>query len=191
MCSGYIWQGILFMFILQLVFLSCLHVQNHNKWNKRTEKCHDAYEIPDLLKPHAGVLEIHYQKTPTSPLLRAIAMYQGPFLNGIFSEWAQVLRIDLETKYQTALMNLANYRACKRNFPGAVRLLETVLTTDPYNEEAPYQLQVTLLEAGETVAALQQLRKYAKLCREEMGADLPPRFSQCRRRITTLLASTV
>ena len=124
-------------------------------------------------------------------LEKAIALYDGPFLNGVYSEWCQVIRTDLEIKYHIALMDLATFRARNKDYGSAARLLETVVTTDPYNEDARYQLIANFLEAGETVAASQQLRKYAKLCQEEMGTGLSPRFIQCYKRIITLLPSKV
>ncbi len=111
-------------------------------------------------------------------LEEAVALYHGPFLSGIDSEWCQVLSANLAIKHHTALINLARYRTCRMDFAGAASLLESVVTTDPYNEEAQFQLIANSLEAGETASALQQLRYYAKLCMEDMGADLPPRFLQ-------------
>ncbi len=119
-------------------------------------------------------------------LEKAVALYHGSFLNGIYSDWCQVLRTNLESKYHTALINLAACKARKKNFGRAARLLETVVTTDPYNEEAQYQLIQNLLDTGESVAASQELRKYAKLCREELACDLSPRFARCYRRIAML-----
>jgi len=124
-------------------------------------------------------------------LEQAIALYNGPFLSGIYSDWCQELRTDLEIKYHAALMDLATYHTGKKNHRIAARLLETVITTDPYNEQAQYQLLLIFLENKEIGAALQQLRKYAKLCREEMGTDLPPRFIQCHKRIISLLPPQV
>ena len=123
-------------------------------------------------------------------LEEAILLYQGPFLNGVYSDWCQVFRDDLEIKFHTTLIKLAAYQAGKKNFRRGSELLETVVSADPYNEEAQYQRIVYLLDSGEVVAALQQLRKYAKLCLEELGAALSPRFNECHKRITTLLPSS-
>lgn len=113
-----------------------------------------------------------------SHLLEAIALYQGSFLSGINSEWCQLLRISLEMKYHSALVNLAAFHARHRNFRQAARLLETVVATDPYNEDAQYQLIASLFESGEAGTASRHLYTYARLCREEMGVDPPLRFTQ-------------
>ena len=119
-------------------------------------------------------------------LKEAVALYHGHFLYGIYSEWCQTLRTNLEIKYHTALINLAACLAKNKIFVGATKLLETVVADDPYNDEAQYQLIIDLLEASETAAAFQQLRKYAKLCKDEMGTDLPPRFERFHNQMAML-----
>lgn len=116
-------------------------------------------------------------------LTKAVELYQGPFLNGFNSEWCHDLRLDLELKYHTALMNLAGYYASRKSYLRAVELLEQVVKEDSYNEEAQYQLIEGYLNAAEPFAALQQLRSYSRVCLEELGDDLSPRFMECHRRI--------
>jgi LuxR family transcriptional regulator, maltose regulon positive regulatory protein len=116
-------------------------------------------------------------------LAKAAELYQGPFLSGFNSEWCHDLRLDLELKYHTVLMNLAGYYASRKTYLRAVELLEEVVKEDPYNEEAQYQLIEGYLNVTEPFAALQQLRSYSRVCLEELGDDLSPRFVECHRRI--------
>jgi DNA-binding SARP family transcriptional activator len=111
-------------------------------------------------------------------LLKAVELYQGPFLNGFYSKWCQDLREELELKYHTALMSLAGYYTSRKNYLQAVELLEKVVKEDPYNEEAQYQLIEGYLNVDEPFAALQQLRRYSRICLEELGDDLSRRFLQ-------------
>lgn len=124
-------------------------------------------------------------------LLKALDLYQGPFLNGFYSEWCQILRTDLELKYHTALLTLASHRAAKGNFLQSAELLEKVITADPFNEEAQYQLIESYLMAKEPFVALERLRAYAKLSRDELGADLSRTFIDVQNRIITLLQSSL
>jgi ATP/maltotriose-dependent transcriptional regulator MalT/DNA-binding SARP family transcriptional activator len=121
-------------------------------------------------------------------LLKAIEFYQGTFLNGFHSEWCHRLRTDLELKYHTALMTLASYHISRGNSPQAAELLERVVELDSFNEEAQLQLINCYLQAKDPFLALQHLRKYAKISREELGADLPARFADCHRSIMTLIS---
>jgi LuxR family maltose regulon positive regulatory protein len=116
-------------------------------------------------------------------LSKAVELYQGPFLNGFNSEWCHDLRLDLELRYHTALMNLAGYYASRKNYLRAVELLEKVVKEDPYDEEAQYQIIDGYLNANEPFAALHQLRRYSRICLEELGDDLSSRFVECHKRI--------
>jgi LuxR family maltose regulon positive regulatory protein len=120
-------------------------------------------------------------------LSEAVALYRGPFLNGFHSEWCDDLREDLQLKYHAALMSLAGYHTSRKNYLRAVDLLEQVVKEDSYNEEAQYQLLVGYLNIGEPFAALQQLRKYSRICLEELGIDLSPRFLECHERILSAI----
>jgi DNA-binding SARP family transcriptional activator len=116
-------------------------------------------------------------------LLKAVELYQGPFLNGFYSKWCQDLREELELKYHSALMSLAGYYTSRKNYLQAVELLEKVVKEDPYNEEAQYQLIEGYLNVDEPFTALQQLRRYSRICLEELGDDLSRRFLVCHERI--------
>jgi LuxR family transcriptional regulator, maltose regulon positive regulatory protein len=123
-------------------------------------------------------------------LSKAIELYQGPFLNGFNSDWCYDLRTDLQLKYHSALMNLAGYYTSRKTYLRAVELLEQVVEEDAYNEEAQYQLVQGYLNINEPFAALQQLRRYSRICLEELGTDLSPRFVECHRRILKAIPSS-
>jgi len=106
----------------------------------------------------------------------AVEIYDGPFLNGYYSEWCERSRTDLELKFHTALMTLAEYHSARGEFLISVDLLAKVVESDPYNEEAQYRLVENYIEANQPLTALQNLRTYAEVCREELGIQLPQRF---------------
>ena len=109
-------------------------------------------------------------------LLMAIEKYDGPFLNGYYSDWCERSRTDLELKFHTALMTLAEYHSARADFLTSVELLGKVVESDPYNEEAQYRLIENYIEANEPLTALQTWRTYAGICRKELGIQLPQRF---------------
>jgi DNA-binding SARP family transcriptional activator len=93
----------------------------------------------------------------------------------------------MELKYHTALMTLASYHAAKGEYATATDLLEQVVTVDPFNEEAQYQLIECHILNRDPFAALQRLRKYARLSLEELGTNLPQRFALCHRKIVEMV----
>lgn len=111
-------------------------------------------------------------------LEQATALYKGPFLPEFYSEWCETLRRELETRYHRSLVILAGYYAAKGDFDRSCELLRVVLSADPLDEEANYQLVLNQCKAGEHVSGLKHLRHYEKLLMEELGCPLPPRFSQ-------------
>lgn len=123
-------------------------------------------------------------------LKKAIDCYKGPFLHGFYSEWCQELRNELELKFHAALMTLASYYTTRGKFQDAAGLLARVVAADPYNEEAQYQLIECYIDSSQPFAALQQLRRYARLCLEELGVDLPKRMLHCHERIQSLIPRT-
>jgi DNA-binding SARP family transcriptional activator len=122
-------------------------------------------------------------------LSKAVELHAGPFLNGYDSEWCDELRFDVGAKYQAALMNLAAYQTAGGNFQRAIELLEKIIATDPWDEEAQYQCIQNYINCEDPFQALQQLRKFDRLSAVELGCDLPPRFTECRRRIQLLMPS--
>lgn len=84
-------------------------------------------------------------------------------------------------------MNLAAYQTASGNFQQAIELMDKVIDSDPYNEEAQYQCIQNYINCEEPFLALQQLKKFAKLSAEELGCNLPARFSECHQRIKHLM----
>ena len=128
-------------------------------------------------------------KNPRAESLNeAIHLYEGPFLDGVSSDWCQDIRSDLELKHHGALMRLASSYASNGDYLGAAGLLENLVAADSYHhEEAQYQLVNSYLDANEPFVALERLRKYSKVSLDELGSNLPPRFEECHRRIQNLM----
>ena len=124
-------------------------------------------------------------------LLTAVEMYGGPFLSGYYSDWCERSRTELELKFHTALMTLAEYHSARAEFLRSVELLSKVVESDPYNEEAQYRLIENYIEANEPLTALQTLRTFAGVCREDLGIQLPPRFVHIHQRILSHAPPTI
>jgi len=166
----------------QAVFYECVLVESGGyRINPAVAINFDVDEFHHHLRLSAGRPHDNYARA--EHLQKAIELYDGPFLNGFYSDWCDSYRADLEMKYHTALMNLADYHTRRADFPQSAELLTKVVQSDPYNEEAQYRLIETYIAANEQLVALQHLRTFARICREELGIQLPQRFAECRDRI--------
>jgi DNA-binding SARP family transcriptional activator len=130
------------------------------------------------------------QEARAECLLRAKEIYEGPFLTGVYTEWCEELRSEMELKYHTALLTLASYHTAKGEHAPAADLLEKIVLADPFNEEAQYQLIECHLQNEDPYAAMQRLRKYARLSVEELGSNLSQRFAECHRKIIKMVPAS-
>ncbi len=118
----------------------------------------------------------------------AIELYRGPFAEEFYSEWAEGLRDRLHSESLRALTTLAGLYASRRQYDEAAGCLERVLERDRYNENAAFELATFRARAGDASSALSFLESYRKGFEEEIGAQLPPRFTELRSRIAAGVA---
>lgn len=104
-------------------------------------------------------------------LTEATALYGGPLLDEVYSEWCEPLRRSLEQKYQQALLEMARHALAAGKHSRASELLEMVLTSDPYDEAAVLMLAQAHLSRGDAPAALRRLRDYIKVASEELELE--------------------
>lgn len=116
---------------------------------------------------------------------KALALYEGPFAEVFYSEWAEALRHRLEERSHGALASVGGYLAGKGDFQGAANCMERVLESNRLNEEAAYALATYRMRAGQPVAALAFIDDYRRSYESELGERLPERFSQLRAAIAS------
>ena len=114
---------------------------------------------------------------------KAIALYDGPFAEVFFSEWAETVRMRLAERSNAALSAVAGYLAGKNDFEGAASCMERVLQGNRLNEEAAFALATYRNRAGQPVAALAFIDDYRRSYEAEYGERVPERFTQLRERI--------
>lgn len=93
----------------------------------------DAYHLnPDAtywcdVQEFQGLLR-EAQKLPAgtparaAKLQAALSLYQGPFLKGVYADWSETLRREIEGKYRSALASLAAYHAARKEYSEAIPL---------------------------------------------------------------------
>lgn len=172
--------------VRQALFFDCIQAYDAGyRINPDVPVGFDLEEFRNCLKlagaPEAG------QEERQQNLSKAVELHAGPFLGGYDYEWCDELRSEVEAKYQAALMNLAAHQTASGNFRQAIELLEKVIASDPWDEEAQYQCIQNYIYCGDPFLALQQLRRFARLLAEELGRKLPSRFLECHQRIRRLM----
>jgi DNA-binding SARP family transcriptional activator len=110
---------------------------------------------------------------------RAVALYQGPFLDGFhlpgadeFSRWVERERMTLAHDHLRSLEALARASLAQGNAPEAVSWWRRIAALDPLNARFTIGLMEALVASGDRAGAIKQSHVYHLLVEQEL--DLPP-----------------
>ena len=114
-------------------------------------------------------------------LVRAVALYTGPFLDGVhladapgFERWAEEERGRIAREARNALRELANRARAAGNGPARIAWLERLVALDPLDAPAVASLMNAHVAAGDRAAAVRCGRAYESAIRSELDADPAP-----------------
>lgn len=116
-------------------------------------------------------------------LERAIALYQGDYLEQVDSPWVMPERERLRREHQAALLSLARLRLAGGDAQWAVELYQRVLQLEPYDEEAWRGLMLAQAQAGNRAAAVEAFHRLRHLLRDDLGLDPSPETQQAYRQV--------
>ncbi|GBC76044.1 Transcriptional regulatory protein MoaR1 [bacterium HR07] len=108
----------------------------------------------------------------TESLERAIALYRGTPLVGIYEDWAIAESERLQSLYLDALEQLAEIYQAQRKFQKAIPGWEKVIQIVPWHERAHRELITLYALGGDRTAALRQYREYCEILQREL--HVPP-----------------
>jgi predicted ATPase/DNA-binding SARP family transcriptional activator len=110
-------------------------------------------------------------KSGTLPALeRAVALYQGPLLEGCTEEWAPQERLAREQACLSALQKLADAATAAGDHRGAAVYWRRAVGIDPLSDGARRGLMGALAQSGDANGALQVYRAFVELLRSDPKA---------------------
>jgi LuxR family maltose regulon positive regulatory protein len=112
-------------------------------------------------------------------LQRAIALYQGDFLEDCYADWCLLTRERLRERCLQALDELAGRLLAKRQYRQAIRMLRRGLEMDDLREK--FMRAYTL--SGRRSQALTQYQCCAEILERELGTAPSPETTALYRRI--------
>jgi predicted ATPase/DNA-binding SARP family transcriptional activator len=111
-------------------------------------------------------------------LQEAVALYQGPFLEGfsipdstLFEEWVLLKREELGRQVLQTLHHLADHYEQQGRYDQALPYAWRQLELEPWREEAHQQLMCLLAVEGQRSEALAQYETCRRLLAEELGVE--------------------
>jgi DNA-binding SARP family transcriptional activator/TolB-like protein len=121
----------------------------------------------------------------------AVALYGGPFLDGVFlrdapelERWVATTRATLGDQFAAALEALAARAAEKGDTAGRLRWWRRRAELDPLGARIARNYMEALAVAGDREAAIRHARAYEALVQSELGAPADPSVSTLAREIS-------
>lgn len=111
-------------------------------------------------------------------LRQAIKLYQQPYLQDLYMEWADRRREELRNSYLDTLSRLASIESKGKRFGEAKKLYERIVSVDPYRDEAHLSLMKCLALSGAPSAAIAHFKRYKSLLRKELNSEPLPELQE-------------
>ncbi len=162
----------------------------HGKYriNPSLDVWFDVNEFGHLLNQTGNNPNSDMDFLPT--LEHAVQLYRGPFLNEVYSDWAETKRRVLEDRYLKDISFLAKLYSERGQHAKAVTLLEKFISTDPYNDEVYCQLMEQYLAMNNEVSASRVYRRYIETVACEMDCLPSARMHTLHNRLLTVKKTT-
>jgi len=149
----------------------------------------DQYSLHPSIRIWYDVSEFErYLHSATNPKLtdlersetlrQAIKLYQAPYLQYLYMEWADRRREELRNGYLEALSRLAKIESQEKRFGEAKKLYERIVSVDPYRDEAHLSLMKCLTLSGAPSAAIAHYNRYKALLRKELNSEPLPELQE-------------
>ena len=139
--------------------------------NPRTPIAYDAREFVEHARYAGRAREGEGEDDWSAHLTAATHLYHGPFLATFDSEWAVIARRQYEQDYVDCLLALARRALRHDGLDEAISLSESVVETDPLNEEAVMVLMRAHARAGALDLATRSYRRLHRLMDTELELE--------------------
>lgn len=130
-------------------------------------------------------------------LARAVALYRGPFLDGVsaphnpdYESWMMLERRTLERRYRDTLHALVEEFSRSGDYDRAIRYANRYLEIDPLDESIHQRLMALYAARGDRGAALQQYRQCEDLLERELGVCPLPETCALHQSVLRSIEST-
>jgi DNA-binding SARP family transcriptional activator len=129
-----------------------------------------AAETTDNAQKHAGLLQ------------KAVTLYQGTLLPGLYDEWILAKREELDQQYVRALEQLTALYADDRDYTAAIRVAQRLLRHDPLNEPIYLRLMEFYAHQNDRARALHTYHTCVTVLARELdiapGAEVQRLYEQ-------------
>lgn len=132
----------------------------HVEWRNDAPVWLDIAEFLDCVRDDA-----------VKSLQRAIALYRGPFLEGIYDNWCVEERYRHEEQYLSAISHISEIYRARGEYVQALECARLILKEDPLREDAHRMAMEALYQLNQRAAALEQFAACKQVLNAELNAE--------------------
>lgn len=115
---------------------------------------------------------------------KAEALYQGPFMEGYYADWAVYLKENLELKFVEILEIMMDHFFDKRRFEVANEYANRLLDIDNCHQEAHICLMTSYVKQGKPAQAIRQYQTCTQVFKDELNLSPPSEMAEMYLEIT-------
>lgn len=115
---------------------------------------------------------------------KAEALYQGPFMEGYYADWAVYLKENLEIKYTEILETMMDHFFNKERYEVACDYANRLLQLDNCHQEAHITLMSSYVNQGKPAQAIRQYQSCSQVFKDELNLSPPSEMAEMYLEIT-------
>lgn len=119
-----------------------------------------------------------------SSFQKAEGLYQGPFMEGYYADWAIYLKENLEIKYIEILETMMEHFFAKERYEVACDYANRLLQIDNCHQEAHITLMTAHVEQGKPALAIRQYQSCTQVFKDELNLSPPSEMTEMYLEIT-------
>ncbi len=141
--------------------------QNTLALNRSLPRWHDLEELEDLLDLGARPDAI----PDPGKLRRVLELYRGPYLEGCYMDWADLIRTRVERKALALGLRVARWANEQTRFQEGLEFAHLATTLDPCCQDAHHLAMEALIGLGRSEEAVRQFTLCERTLRRELGME--------------------
>ncbi len=115
---------------------------------------------------------------------KAEALYQGPFMEGYYADWAVYLKENLELRFVEILEMMMDHFFDKRRYEVANEYANRLLEIDNCHQEAHICLMSSYIKQGKPAQAIRQYQSCSQVFKDELNLSPPSEMAEMYLEIT-------
>ena len=154
------------------------------KFNDERPWFFDVSEFERLYDSAQSKIKLGKEDDAINDFQKAEAIYQGPFMEGYYADWAVYLKENLELKFVEILEVMMDHFFDKNRYEVATEYANRLLEIDNCHQEAHICLMTSFVKQGKPAQAIRQYQSCSQVFKDELNLSPPSEMAEMYLEIT-------